>query len=354
MEKSNSLGTGLESPAGHWLSVACVIVLWIFPLFLLPVTVHSLPEDEIASLVQKIEELKARQQQLELQRRRLICESDSLAQKIEGLKQKVRQSKGIFSERRLKEALRHSQRLVQRLKQLEREIEANKALIAQHKVRLKYSYEHQIAQLLERMEKSRNKKEAHHLLLLLRRFQAEKKALESETERRKITDILQIEQIKIDKDDTAEQIREKADLMSDFVDKLKSQLRLLDQKIQELEEEKENQERVEELVEEFSLFDDDRMAIRALKVQAEERAYETEGLRNRDVKAPLFTTEGKTSVEPAPDVSGGEERIITNDIEEEIDKLKQKKTALSQKLSRLSRKAEEFYQKAAELAKPRR
>jgi len=106
--------------------------------------------------------------------------------------------------------------------------------------------------------------------------------------------------IEIDKDDTPEIIREKADLITDVVDRLKRRLRDLERRVEELEREMETEERIRDLLDEISLFDEDVFAGHRLQVQT--RAEETKGIRGIGSQASI----------PGP--SSGDLRIGLGDI----------------------------------------
>ena len=283
---------------------------------------------EITSLQEEIERLEKKHEQLELEKEKLVSESEPLAARIEKLKREAQRDIGILDEYKLKRDLRRSQDLAQRIEALEVDLEASKRAIAEQKSALKSLYEAEISLVLEKLDE-RSKEETKRLLERLRELRAAKESLEL-TEASVKEEGLGVEEIHIEEGDDPERIREKADLISDFVDKLQGRLCLIDQRIKKLEEERRNEEKVREFVQEISLFDEDRLTSRQLQVQTRE----------------VFGAEA--SAERTPDLSIAGWEISTDEIEREIEGLKKEREKVAQKSSDLSRKAEAFYRKAAE------
>ena len=296
-------------------------------------------DTQIIALQEEIERLEDRQEQLELEKTRLISESEPLAARIEKLKREAQGGIGILDEYKLKRDLRRSQELAQRIEALEVDIETSKRAIAEKKRALKSLYEAEISLLLEKLDE-RSEEETKHLLKRLRALRAAKESLERTEELMKVED-LRVEEIYIEEEDDPERIREKADLISDFVDKLQGRLCLIDQRIEALEKERRSEEKVAEFVRELSLFDEDRLTTRGLQVESD----------RRQPPAEVLGAEIEVSAERAPDLPVAGWEMSTDAMETEIEDLKKQRETLAQKSSDLSRKAEAFYRRAAERSK---
>ncbi len=295
---------------------------------------------QIASLQEEIDSLEKRQDQLELEKRALISESDTLAGRIENLKKEEDRDIGIIDEYRLKRDLRRSQELTERIETLDADIEAANMVIAEKKRVLKQVCDAEISLILEKLVAS-SKEETEHLLGRLRELRTIKEGLELTEEPAWVED-LRAEEIAIEEGDNSERIKEKADLISDFVDKLQGRLRLIDQRIKELEKEKRSEEKIREFVRELSIFDEDMLATRRLE------GAEPFELEESAQQVPVAQQVPGRS---AADRSAAGWVISTDEIEREIGELRKESGRLTRKSSDLSRKAEEFYRKADELSK---
>ena len=286
---------------------------------------------QIASLQEELEGMESKQEQLELEKRMLVSEGEPLVERIEKLKSEAQRGIGILDEYKLKKDLRKSRELAQKIEALEVHVEASKKAIAEKKSALMSLYEAEISLVLEKLDE-RSKEEAQHLLERLKALRAAKERLKRTEEPVKVED-LRVEEIHVEEEDDAERIREKADLISDFVGKLAGKLGLIDQRIKELEKERKNEEKIREFVQELSLFDEDRLTSRHLQVQPTE----------------VFGAE--VSAERTPDLSVAGWESSTDEMEREMEALRKEREKVARKSSDLSRKAEAFYRKAAERSK---
>ncbi len=325
-----------------YVGLFCVIVLFAGALWG--------ENNQIASLWGEIERLEKKQEHLEFEKEKLVSESNELADRIEKLKKEAGEGIGVIGEYKLKKELRRSQELAQRLEALEAEIEATQIAVAEKKKELNSLYETEISFLLGKLNKS-SPEETKLLLERVGELRAAKESLEPTEERVKMED-LKVEQIDIEQEDDPEKLREKADLVSDFVDKLQGRLCLVDQKIKELQREKKNEEKIREFVRELSLFDEDILTTRGLKVTAEEKQPLKGASESRDYGGTLTTdVQKEVSAERAPALSVSGWKLSPGEIEREIEELKKEREELAQKSSDLLRKAGEFYRRAAELSK---
>ena len=332
----------------RYVGLFCVIVLFAGALWG--------ENNQIASLWGEIERLEKKQGHLEFEKEKLVSESNELADRIEKLKKEAEKGIGVIGEYKLKKELRRSQELAQRLEALEAEIEAAQIASAEKKKGLNSLYQAEISLLLQKLNKS-SPEETKLLLERVGELRAAKESLELTEERVKMED-LKVEEIDIEQEDDPEKLREKADLVSDFVDKLQGRLCLIDQKIKGLKREKKNEEKIREFVRELSLFDEDALTTRGLQVKSKDEGSLDKGYRSDDFEEsswgdfPIGEREAaKVSAEraPAPSVSGW--KLSPGEIEREIEELKKEREELAQKSSDLLKKAEEFYGRAAELSK---
>ena len=306
-------------------------VLWHIVLFCAASSAGG--RSEMASLREEIWRTVEKVEQLEAEREDLMKRAEVLAGRIEKLKGEG----GIIGRYRLKRALKRSQELARRIEALDRKIEALKSELSRKKEKLKDLYEAEISFVLEELE--RNPGQADSLLKRLRELRMAMEDIEASevgTPEAKFRAIL----IEIDKDDTPEIIREKADLITDVVDRLKRRLRDLERRVEELEREMETEERIRDLLDEISLFDEDVFAGHRLQVQT--RAEETKGIRG-----PSEARRASPDRVPEISVSGWE--ISPEETKIQISRLREEMERLKGKIAELSKKAEEFRRRAAEL-----
>ncbi|HID94751.1 MAG TPA: hypothetical protein EYP53_01660 [Candidatus Latescibacteria bacterium] len=330
--------------------------LWVSGLMLLFVYNPSLNADEqrTSLLENEIRNLQSRRQQLELEREALTRESEMLAERIEELKKKIGEGIGIIGGYRLRRSLKQSQELAERIETIQTEIDSLKLVLDDKKRDLRVEYEAEISNLLTELDKSPPIEEATRLLERLSKLITAKRAVEEAAGQIRIKEA-GVEGIQIEKGDTPEQIREKADLISDFVDKLKKEISRIDRRIERLRMEKKTGEKMREFMEELALFDENMLRTAGLRIEDKRALLQKERYMEQELAWGLKDREKvsqKISSERVPELSGSGWEATVKEIEREVGRLEQEKRRLAREATELLKKAQSFYRKAAEISRP--
>jgi hypothetical protein len=211
-------------------------------------------EDDISTLLDKISTLEKQQNKLETEKQKLVAESDELSYAIEALKMHADSGLGIIGRYRLSRNLRKAQTLSEKIQALEKDIYEIEEQLEGYRTRLKAEYESQINILLERLEQLDQADESRELLAKLKEYQSAKDQL-VKSEKDEI-EYLEITQIRIEKYDGPQEIREKADLIRDSASRIDMGIQRLTSRIEDLKDELKTRKKLGEFVEEISFFEE--------------------------------------------------------------------------------------------------
>ena len=332
-------------------------------------------EDGITALQKQISVLEEQKGQLETEKQTLIAEGDKLSYKIEDLKMQAKSGLGIIGRYRLSRNLRKAQALSAKTQILEKKIYEIESALKSKRSDLKREYEHQIAVLLEKLNGVGKAEESKEILEKVKEYQAAKEQLtKPEKEEPEHLDITKIE---IEEYDGPQEIREKADLIKDFANKLNDRIDMVNTRIERLKEESKTRKKLGEFAEEISFFGERISKEEIASDSGREPARESieEPTKEESVAVEISTlTRGTSDMElPTEDppaiavtepsapsskiviehngVSADFMGISLDQFEKEIKLLEKQKQDLKKEISTLSEKASSFYKKADEIEK---
>ena len=335
----------------------------------------------------EISELNKILKELQKKKKKLVKESDRLAEKI--LKEKRKSPRR--SSRKLEVMLRESQQLILNLEPVSKQIMENVE-------KLKQKYSMAITGLVTELEKKSKEKKKKKLLKYLLKYIG---ALES------IKEPIQFQMpeinLEVQKNDSPDDILQKADFLSDQTSLLKAKMFQIDENIRQLKTEKKLRNKIRKFTDEINFFDttlivEERKVVQ-MKSNTQDQKNEnqepppslpddaepppmpnteapppmTDDLdtsspptfgdsvpssapASEDVgasEAPMFVE--VTSQEPSfiiqREVSDGSpaDLIFSNSLDKQIDLLKQQKLLLGKQVQQLSEKTQNFYKRAKEV-----
>lgn len=299
-------------------------------------------EREVQVLKERERDLAQQMEAVSADRAELAQRGDSLAVWIQALKGK--KSLNIFQRQRLEELLKSSQQLGQQLVEIDQKMAS---LDQQHQSILKQLvayYDREIDQLVETLTKKSvapaEQKNQYQRLVALKS--------ERDNYAKQIKLILinvpQRGQIRIQATDSYQAIRQKADLLKDQEDKLRRQMKAVEQKMADLQNELKLRNRMNELIADTYLMDkpNETLIQRPAQLSAKRESdqmfntIENSELQNMslsDISNFLITTEV--------------DQVSHLDLEYYIEDLNQVKTMLKRSADSLAVAADQFY-KAAE------
>gem|GEM_PF-1732726 len=331
-------------------------------------------DDSITALQEQISVLEEQKGQLEAEKKTLTTEGDELSSKIEALKIQAKSGLGIIGRYKLSRNLRKAQALSEKIQNLEKEIRKTESELKGKRSELEREYEHQITVLLGKLSGISPVEERRKIVEKVKEYQTAKEQLaEPEAEELERPDIAEIE---IEEYDGPQEIREKADLINDFANKVNSGIEMLNARIEKLKEELKTRKRLGEFAEEISFFgeriskeetagDSGKESIEKSVEEPDEGRVAVETgtfTRGLDTVTPP-TTEPPVTTATQPATAPGSmvvERngvsadfvgISLNQIEKEIKLLEKRRQDLEKELSTLSEKANSFHRKADEIEK---
>jgi len=311
---------------------------------------------DISKLDAEISKLNRTLKDRQSAEKKLLKESDKLA---ENITKEKRKSEGR-SNRKLESMLRKSQRLVYRL-------ESTSKQITEIESQLKQKYSIAIATIVRQLE------ENHRRGRLLK--QKKKKSLLKQlfkymrgVERLKEPIKFEIPKVnlEIQEDDTPLEIREKADFLSDQTALLKAKMFQLNAQVATLEREKSLRDKVRGFADEINFFDDV-LFVEEKKIQQVNETEETDEVEEPKgwFKEPSIDDieidrqpEGTEPKEPQTSTIFQKEAsnppisdfvLSSGSIDEQIRLLKQQKMRLKNQIQQLSQKTQSFYKRASEL-----
>jgi hypothetical protein len=209
-------------------------------------------DDRIIILQKQISALENQKTQLESQKQALVAKSDDLSYKIESYKMQSKTGLGIIGKYRLSKALREAQSLSEKVQSLEKEIYNVSNEIDNKKNELEKEYESQITILMGGLDKVKSSTERKQTLEKLKSYRAEKEKLAKSGKNE--LEYLDAAKVEIKQYDNPQDIREKADLINDYTNKLNRNISFLSSKIGELKKERKTRIKLGEFAEEISFF----------------------------------------------------------------------------------------------------
>jgi chromosome segregation ATPase len=367
----------MENPASSIQHPVSSIQYCLVSFLLLCLCASSWPaEGKISGLQKQISVLEKQKAQLEAEKRTLVVQGDELSHKIEALKIQARSGLGIIGRYKLSRNLRKAQALSEKLQSLEKRTHKTETELKDKKSELEREYEHQIAVLLDKLSGTSQTEERREILEKVKEYQSAKEQLTKPAEEEE-PEHLDITKIEIEEYDGPQEIREKADLISDFANKLNSTIDMLDTRIEKLQEELKTRRKLGEFAEEISFFGE---RISKEEVAADSGKEPVEGSVEKPDEEPVTLESGKSARDANTVTPPTTETPVTtatqppaatsstmvmerngvsadfvgtslNQIEKEIELLEKRRQDLKKELSTLSEKANSFHRKADEIEK---
>lgn len=332
-------------------------------------------EDNIEMLKSQILALEKQKAQLESTKAGFIDQGDELLNKIEELKLQSQSGLGIIGRYKLSQNLKKAQKLSSQIQEIEKNINNIENEINIKKTSLENEYALKITSLLQRLDVT-EKAEARKIILeQIKAYQLAKDQL-SKLKIDKQNKSLEYKGIEISENDGPQEIREKADLLSDIASKTNRKIKILDTRISKLKDELNTRKKLGEFTEEISFINDrfPRSQVVAAK-SVKSDTSKPEDLEENQENIQTFVTDNQPKIrssKPETDVpattdtqtSESIKNIIKsngtsadfsqkplNRIEEEIKALEKQKQELRSELSTLNEKVNYFRKKADEIEK---
>ncbi len=273
---------------------------------------------------------------LQIEKSRLLHQSDSLAALIQQLKSK--QDLNMFQRRRLEQLLKSSQELDQKILAIGQQLDKTDR---EHQAVLQELVAWYDAQIARSMDVGQDKKLSQEQAERLANWQRERNdyltRVKSEPLQRQIT-----RPIQIDPSDSYVTIKQKADLVKDQEDKARKQIALVEKRVKELQAELRLRSRMNELIADTYLMD-----------QPKEKLLPKNQRRNGYESGVLFDAEESGTPSSASFdavdnllLKGDVSSVSHLDLESQIRNLQQMKSRLTQSADSLGAVAEQFYQAA--------
>lgn len=329
-------------------------------------------EDNIEILKSQILTLEKQKAQLVSTRAVLIDQGNELSNKIEELKLQSQSGLGIIGRYKLSQNLKKAQKLSLQIQEIEKNITNIESEITNKKTSLEKEYTIKITSLLQRLDITEKTEERKAILEQIRSYQSAKDQL-SKSKIEKQNKALEYKGIEISENDSPQEIREKADLLSDIANKANRRIKLLDTRISKLKDELNTRRKLGEFTEEISFLNErfPRSQVVATKVSKSDTAQSQE-LKENQENVEIFAVDNQPkirSAKPETEVTTAKTQVTESIknviksngtstdfsqkplsyIEEEIKALEKQKQELRSELSTLNEKANYFRKKADEL-----
>ena len=330
--------------------------------------------DTITALQDQMSALEKQKAQLGEEKQTLTAKGDELSYKIDDLKIQAKSGLGIIGRYKLSRNLRKAQALSEEIQMLEKKIREIKNELKDKRNELEMEYENQIAVLLEKLNTVNQIEEERKILEKVKEYQMAKEQL-AEPEEKEL-ERLDITKIEIKEYDGVQEIREKADLINDFANKLNNRINMLNVRMERLREEFETRIKLREFAEEISFFGERISKEEIVSDSGKESVEESDevliekgnflesdtpisGMDSTmpSTREPVATTATQPPASPGRivmernGVSADFVGISLDQTEKEIKLLEKQKEDLKKELSALSEKANHFHKKADEIEK---
>ena len=331
-------------------------------------------DDQIESLQMEISRLEVLKDSLSSVDRSLIARSDSLSHVIDRLKSKIEDLTGVFVEYRLEKELRYAQKIAEKTQNVRDKMNSVESKLTDRKAKLRVLYQKEIDLLFIQLKETDSHEDKRQLIDKIKEYSSAKGSLKTSDKFPELGEI-GAEDMEIERDDGPAEIRGKADLLSDIADKLKRTLEKIESKMKDLPEEKDARDKMQEFSEEISFFDEDLFTSRAIGSTSKEVALTSgsEGVKDKGAD-PTFVdnvsdaegfspslpeepaqTENVTELfsgsssdrDIAP--SGEVLSAALENVETEINKLRDENERLKEKFSNLKERARRLYHIAREM-----
>lgn len=387
-----------------------IIVKCLFLIFLLSVCLEAWSVDNrIDTLKNQISVLEGKKTQFEAEKQTLLAEGNELSYKIEDLKTQSKRGLGIIGRYKLSRALRKAQTLSKEIQSIDKELYSLENELKEKKSELEKEYEQQIAFLVEKLDRTTKTDEKKDILKRLKEYQSAKEQLAKQN--RQELEYPNVGEIEIKEYDSFQEIREKADFINDYANKMSNEIVALDTRVKKLKAEFKTRVKVGEFADELSFFGErvsrEEIVADSKKTEQEpgvkpteesagiltEKPAEepTDKTADEQVKsdAQVFIRDANTATQPAEEpnkttepsslvetepvaepksgettdttpskmvierngVSAAYSGTSLDQIEKEIKLLEKRRKELEKEKARLSEKAKSFYKKASEIEK---
>jgi len=298
----------------------------------------ALYSQDMHSLQQSEQQLSTQIESLQIEKIKFLHQSDSLAAVIQQFKSK--QDLNIFQRRRLELLLKSSQVLDQSIVAIDQNIDKSDR---EHQSILRELLSWYDGQIAKRINSEQGKKLAEAQAEQLSKLTLERNGYLKKIKQHEIQ--LQLSKpIEIGASDSYQTIKQKADLVKDQEDKARKQLKLVERRVTELQQELKLRNRMNELIADTYLMD-----------QPTEKHLPQNQPRSANYNIEFSETDKARAQSSASfdavdnlllkaDLSG----ISNLDVESQIRNLQQMKVKLSQSADSLRTVADQFYQAAEE------
>lgn len=291
-------------------------------------------ENEFAQIDSSIAKLNS-------QRRELSRQIQSNAKEIQELRDKDKLN--YFQHQRLERLLKESQDLSNQVEHIDSELRTLDKLYRKTGNRLISIYDSEIKKSLNKLEKKKISPDLSQALfqtienLRLKKEQVKQKISPSSLARIKIS------KLQIDPDDTPKQVEQKADLLKDQEDKLRHLVEQIRRQTKELHKELEIRNRMNDLVTDLALFDQQEEALGDVSTVNKETMTLDE--RGNPTTTKEFIEENLLVGQKDFDFSN----LATHYLEDAIEQLKKRQQTIEAQADSLADRAQAFYQAAQEM-----
>ena len=314
--------------------------------FIIPLTKLYSQESSIINLENEFSQIGLSISQLSNQRQKLSEQIQSYAIEIQELKNK--DNINYFQRQKLERLLKDSQDLSKEIEKIDSKLQSLNKLYRKTGNQLIRLYDSDINKGLKKLEENQLSPELRqNLILKIEALRAKK-----EDVKRKIApdDLreLRLLRLKIEPEDTPKQIRQKADLLKDQEDKIRSLTNQINRQTNELQKELEIRTRIGEFVTDLALFDQQEEALGDVNVSEEALNVVRENEPATDFTMdPKFIQENLLVGQRNFDFSS----LSSEQLEDVIYNLKESQSRLHALADSLAQQADAFYKAEQEMKK---
>ncbi len=301
------------------------------------------------------EVMEIRLEQLERRIRQLQKQEDELTAAVLEREQKIADLKkagdlNYLQQTRLQRLLKEAHQLAGEIEGMDRQLEQVNQSYSQTGDRLSTLYSTRINNLLKRLESKKvTGVQRQTLLKQVERLRIRNQALRQKLGLQDSPDV-NAGELQISPTDTPRQIEQKADVLKDQEDKYRSLSQQLGTRYQELERELQLRNRIDDLVADLSLFDQQEEAIGSLAPETGQGMESVDGPGDSDFSANIGSRESRAEViigQGNFDYTG----LSDGNLEEVVALLKQRQIRAVAQADSLKKRAEFFLEAARDLRK---
>lgn len=305
-------------------------------------------ESSLISLEKELVRIDSLITNLGNQRSALARDVGAYAKEIRDLKAK--ENRSYFQQQRLERLLKDSQDVTNRIEKLDSQLQALQKSYVKSGKKLVGLYDSEISRLLKQLENQQlAAARQREVLQEIERLRVRSESLKDRIGESKIAKH-KIPRVEIEADDSPKQIEQKADLLKDQEDKLRASASLIEKRANELKKEMELRSRMNDLVTDLSMFDQQEEALGNVNT------FDGQDFRGEtaDLGAVDHSQVGNLIEQSL--IFGQKDFDFTTlspeQLEEVIATLKKQEERLKAQADSVAQQAERFYKAAQDLKKP--